>query len=229
MLFYEISSVVFKMSVKENLDKIIERKLYDEIIEGKWIPNERIRIERIMEEYSVSRTPVIQALKGMQERGLVVFTNAGHFHVPSYSAKDLLDIKNLRIFIESMALREIEKNDIDVDYDLLFGICENEKAHSKIGDNILAKRDDIAFHEALVAEAGNSMLSDLHRRLQDRLMIVSYSFVGRPVNKSELEYNYHIRLLELMKKGDFEGAISCLEQHITQAYESIKTCMEDNS
>ena len=43
------------MSIKQNLDIAIEKSLYNEIIEGRWIPNERIKIERIMDEYSVSR------------------------------------------------------------------------------------------------------------------------------------------------------------------------------
>ena len=194
------------MSIKQNLDIAIEKSLYNEIIEGRWIPNERIKIERIMDEYSVSRTPVIQALKKMQERGLVVFTNTGHFYTPSYSTKDLKDIRNLRIVLETRALREIKQKDIDVDFGLLYGICENEQIHSKNGDNILA----------------------LHRRIQDRFMIVNYSFAVHPLKKHEVAYNDHTKLLSLIGDGDFAGAEDLLEQHITWAYQNVKMYMKDH-
>lgn len=215
------------MSIKQNLDSAIENSLYNEIIEGRWAPNERIKIERIMDEYSVSRTPVIQALKRMQERGLVVFTNTGHFYTPAYSTKDLKDIRNLRIVLETRALREIKQKDIDVDFGLLYGICENEQIHSKNGDNILAKKADIDFHKELVDQAGNSILSDLHRRIQDRFMIVNYSFAVHPLKKHEVAYNDHTKLLSLMGDGDFARAENLLEQHITWAYQNIKMYMKD--
>lgn len=216
------------MSIKVNLDELIENKLYDEIIAGEWIGGELVRIERIMSQYEVSRTPVIQALKKMNERGLVVSTPTGHYQVPIYTPKDLRDIKNLRITLETKAIRDIQKHNIPIDFKTLYEICENEMINSKNDNQILAKRDDMFFHKALVNQAQNSMLCDLHKRVQDRFMLVNYSFAIHPLKKHEIAYNDHKKLLDLLSENEYDDAVALLESHINWAYQTIKMYMKDN-
>lgn len=215
------------MSIKINLDEILEKKFYDEILEGKWVPGTRIKIERIMEDYTVSRTPVIQALKKMQSRGLVNFTKKGHFEVPKFSRKDISDMKEIRIMLEVRALDEIEKEKLDVNYEKLYSICENEEIFSKRGEDIRARGYDVEFHKELVGQAQNIILSDVHTRTIEKYMFVNYYFASHPVRQHEVAYNDHNKILNMMSDGNYQEAKEALEQHIIWTYQKIRMSMQE--
>ena len=49
--------------LKRNLDEAVYEQILSSIFEGKFHSGEQVQIERLCEQYEISRTPVIQALK----------------------------------------------------------------------------------------------------------------------------------------------------------------------
>ena len=57
--------------LKRNLDEAVYEQILSSIFEGKFHSGEQVQIERLCEQYEISRTPVIQALKRLATDGIV--------------------------------------------------------------------------------------------------------------------------------------------------------------
>src|SRR5690349_4787840 len=72
---------------------------------GRWRPGDALRQEELAAEFGVSRIPVREALSRLQSEGLlVVEPNRGAF-VPALTPADVTEIFDLRVLLETDALR----------------------------------------------------------------------------------------------------------------------------
>ncbi len=75
------------------------------IISGRWSPSSRLHEVRIAQQMGVSRAPVREALRQLEEEGLVRSEpNRGTF-VTELSIRDIEEIQRLREVLECFALR----------------------------------------------------------------------------------------------------------------------------
>jgi DNA-binding GntR family transcriptional regulator len=79
--------------------------LRDGLRAGRWKPGDALRQEELAAEFGVSRIPVREALGRLQAEGLlVVEPNRGAF-VPVLDAGEVSEIFDLRVLLETDALR----------------------------------------------------------------------------------------------------------------------------
>lgn len=69
--------------LKRNLDEAVYEQILSSIFEGKFHSGEQVQIERLCEQYEISRTPVIQALKRLATDGIVETSPTGKFFFPA--------------------------------------------------------------------------------------------------------------------------------------------------
>ena len=209
------------MRIKKNLDEIMIGKMNSEIVEGKWTPGENLSLERFMETYGVSRTPVIQALKKLNAMGVVDFTNEGHFRVPEYTETQVRDICAMRLMLESRAIDEIEKKGIKPDFATLEVICSKSVASNDAGEVIDARLDDLEFHRTLVAQAGNECLSELFLRVQAKFKVANYLLTSYTHEAERYACEDHEEMIRDLKAGDFDAVRKLLDEHISGACAKI--------
>ena len=213
------------MSIKRNLDEIIQNNLYSEIVQGKWSPGLNLSVDEIMEEYGVSRTPVIQALKKMNGVGVVDFSKEGHFIVPEYSLKQVKDILDVRRLLEHYALNEVENEHLKIDFEQLDILCQKGIESIEKGDVIETRLSDLEFHRLLIAQADNECLSESYRRVQSKFMIANYLIGRHTALMQTVACSDHEKILEMLKKENFADAHKVLDEHISGAFEKIRVRM----
>lgn len=76
-------------------------------------PDQRLRIEDLRKLYGTGASPLREALSRLAAEGFVVSIGQRGFRVPSVSLGDLRDITNIRIFVETEALRQSIANGDD--------------------------------------------------------------------------------------------------------------------
>ncbi len=75
------------------------------ILEGKvFKPGEKINIDRLSHDWEVSKTPIREALKNLEQTRLVQYVPRKGFFIASLDWKDLLDLADLRVALEMHAL-----------------------------------------------------------------------------------------------------------------------------
>ena len=59
------------MKIKKNLDVLLYEKIKDGFLKCEYKLGEKIDIDQLAEKYEVSRTPIIQAIKRLENEGMM--------------------------------------------------------------------------------------------------------------------------------------------------------------
>lgn len=77
----------------------------EDIIQGRLIPDSKLKIEVLRNTYDVGATPIREALSRLSADGFVLMEGQRGFRVSPISPEDLDDVTELRIMLELKALR----------------------------------------------------------------------------------------------------------------------------
>jgi len=81
-------------------------QLRDDIVTGQLVPGEKLRVEHLKARYGVSAGTLREAITRLASDALVVTEGQRGFRVAPITIEDLEDITNLRVQIETEALRQ---------------------------------------------------------------------------------------------------------------------------
>lgn len=152
-------------NVETSLTSEAADTLRDLIIHGELAPGERIVERTICRRLNVSRTPLREALKLLEQDGLVEMSRHRGARVAPYSPADALDlfavIANLESLAAELAADRIDDGELDRLHDL----------HEQMRGHFEARRVDEYFvlnsriHDLILAHCGNHVLQSSHARL----------------------------------------------------------------
>jgi DNA-binding GntR family transcriptional regulator len=145
-------------------------RLRDWILDGTLAPGEPLRDEALAEALGMSRTPIRDALRRLEEEGLVVTTATRRTYVSEVTIKQAREIYPIIGALEALAV-QLALPQIDADALDAMRAANHELAGAlEAGDAAAATAADEAIHRAFVARCGNEeligMLADLHAKIR---------------------------------------------------------------
>jgi DNA-binding GntR family transcriptional regulator len=187
------------MIVANSLPEIAYEKLKWAIIKGELASNTSISERKFSEKYGISRTPLREALARLGQDGFVLnYPNLGYIVAP-ITFKDIIDIFDVRLCIESFALTQICEYKIPVDSDLLRKINSEYFEAGKAGDDETLIIKNVEFHKVAVDSLKNTYISNIYNQTRD--MILRLAFASNKVSPVVTVTGYQ----------EHEGIIQCLE------------------
>lgn len=190
--------------------RTIVHDLRNKILDGVLPPNLQLLQSEIAGQYGVSRIPVREALNQLKAEGLVTFKkNRGAF-VASATLDELYESFDIRIALETYALRlAVPKYTADDLKELESIIDEYDESISP-----RAWRDlNLRFHLALYAPCARPRLLKLiedNVLSNDRFVRTYVSLIS---GKTEPQKDHH-KILDACAAGDVSLAVRILEDHI---------------
>lgn len=182
-------------------------------------PGERLSEMEIAERFSVSRTPVREALNRLVNDNLLVVDGSRGFTVRQLDPKECFDLYELRLAIESTAFRLAVERASDDDIEALSKMVRQSNrtpANSKV-EHIVEL--DEKFHEQLAALSGNTQLYATLRSLNERIRFVRLiDLENKPRSQSLGQHGAMIRALQ---DRDADAGIKELERHILHRMQDI--------
>ncbi len=207
------------------LREVICESLRNAIKNGKLKPGERLMEVQLAEELGISRTPVREAIRKLEQEGYVIMLPRRGTYVSSVSVHDVQEIFEIRTALESLstglAARRIENSELEQLQHLLTEIEGYIDKHDI--DNIV--KTDIEFHDLLYKVSRNERLSGIISNLKEQLSrfrTLSMSYPGRL--KETLEE--HREMVEAIASGDVEAAREAAERHMVRAEETLLQAMQ---
>lgn len=185
-----------------------------EIIEGQVDHGATLVETALAKRLGVSRTPVREALKKLEQDGLIERHDRG-LRVRTRSAEEILEIYEVRIVNEEFAARLAAQRRTP------FDLARLQAAH----DQMAARRPDSAaeqisinrsFHQALWRAAHNSTLTDQLQRLTDHVSRYSSTTLDSD-GRWEEAVREHAAILEAVSNSDADAAASVASQHFKSA------------
>ena len=187
---------------------LTQTKIYASIQErirsGKYAPGEKLSENNLAKEFNCSRTPVREAVKNLEQDGLVVIQPKSGTYIRSYSKEETIEAIEIRSYLEALAFSlNIEKK---TDITPMKTVLEKmgKMADEEEFDIVKFGQLHFQFHSLLVSIAGNSFLTDLYDKLH---LNAFYAIFFTPMTKEEitLTHNEHKKIISYLENKDPEG------------------------
>jgi DNA-binding GntR family transcriptional regulator len=195
----------------QSLAELAYRSLRESIVTHRFAAGERLVETRLAEELGTSRAPVREALRRLAEEHLVVERPRQGTFVREFTAEDFVDIYNLRMAIETAAIRLVTRRGE--------GLEPLEAILEDMGDAAGRERpDEVAelefrLHETLCEMSGNAYLSVVFRSLAAQIRVALALDDAQYADLHDIVAE-HVPLLEAIRSGDERRAAVVLQQHV---------------
>jgi DNA-binding GntR family transcriptional regulator len=197
-----------------------------DIIGGELAPNQRLRLEDLRERFAMGFSPIREALMQLHTERLVVQEKMKGFRVAPISLAHLHDLCQVRIEIESLALRwAIERGDADWEADMLsaFHLLSKERKRDEGNANGIDaawRNRHRAFHLSLVAACGSAQLLPMCESLFDQSeRYVALSIRHRDEPRDDL--GEHKAMMDATLARNVDQAIALCASHIQRTTDKV--------
>lgn len=190
--------------------------LYNAIRLGEIKAGDTLTERGLSEKLGVSRTPIREAIRKLEEQGVVLHEPHKGVKVITLSVEKASELYEVRELLEGLAARKLAQVHTTEMMGELAGYIEQAEKRALAGDIVKLSDINSAFHLALARLSGNVYLEVIMNMLQTQislLMTTSLSYSGRPLENIE----EHKRILEAIKSGDGDFAESTAQYHVRQA------------
>jgi DNA-binding GntR family transcriptional regulator len=189
-------------------------QLLEEVLEGDLRPGEILVESALGKRFGVSRTPIREALRMLEQDGVLERVNRG-MRVRQTSSEEVLEIYGVRTILEAAAARDAATRRTDYD---LANLDRLLRSMGEVRTDAPAEMAAInrSFHRAIWQAARNRTLSDLLERLAVHLRrypATTYLRSGRWQEALE----EHRLLLEAIRQRDPDAAAEVAEKHMWAA------------
>jgi DNA-binding GntR family transcriptional regulator len=183
------------------------------IVQGVLAPEMQLRDVEIAESMGVSRTPVREAIRRLQDEGLIVAEAARWTKVAPVSTSIADEIYPMIGVLERLAVSQTGPWSKKAIAELRTANRRMSKALGK-SDGVAASAADYAFHSAIVNAAGNTQLAAVLRDLKMHLhRLEALYFSGSAA--ADISAQEHEAVIEALADGDLDAAGIALEQNWT--------------
>jgi DNA-binding GntR family transcriptional regulator len=190
----------------------------DSILAGRHPPGQQLVEARLAAELGVSRGPVREALGRLTEEGLLVdILHRGTF-VREFEPADLIDIYNVRIGLETVAVRLMIGAERSVRP--LVSLIDDMRKAALAGDLGRLSRLEFRFHETLCELSGNPLLKSVYRSISSQVQMVLSLDNASYADPQEIA-DEHVPLTEAIEAADEELAVERITQHIVCSVEPL--------
>lgn len=215
----ELSTILAETEVGESRQPLSERAhraLAEAIIRGSLPPGMRIAEAQLAQRFGISRAPLREAVRRLEESGLVRRRPHASLRVTALQPEQMIEMFVLREALEGMAARLAATRATEAEVAELRGIVEAQ-AQGMIATPMASGDRDWRFHAAITRISGNAQIhalleSDLYRLLRnfrhpDRIQ----------TGRGERAIEEHRRIVAAIEERDPELAELQMRRHIAAA------------
>ena len=213
----------------ENLDHKVYKSLKAMILGQKLSPGAKIYQEKLADDLGVSRTPVVNALKKLEQERLIVAVPRKGFYVRRFSPEEMIRIFELREVLEGLAARRASARMNGGQLQKLQGFFKGFKGSDQAKDVERYAEEDRRFHNFLIELGGDEILSGI---LEMYNLITASYLVGfraglvRPPRETLPE---HLAIIDAIHRKDAEQAERAVRVHLRRSREKLMKDFEGKS
>jgi GntR family transcriptional regulator, rspAB operon transcriptional repressor len=189
-----------------------------DILSCRLAPGAELREAELAERFSVSKSPVRDALSRLVQEGLVMVMPRQGYRVAPISVKDVRDMFEYRAVLESAGTRIAAENAADEALRSLDAFRSFEPAaHPEgfIGYNR-------AFHHAVSALCGNARLMQATAGQIDQMdRAVTMSVDAMRGHDPERVVRQHVEIIDALQRRDARRASSLMARHVLEARKRV--------
>lgn len=208
-------------SNKKSLSNLVYRDLKEKILKNKLLPGDKLIEMEIASNLGVSRTPVREALKKLEEDGLVTSFPRKSFIVSKISVKEAKNLYIVRKSLEPLAVELLAQKGLGENTKYFQDINEELRIAIENKDEELAQNLIIEWNMALVSCLNNEILVEVMNMINKRLYRFG-NFIFRDKENYKKHYNNLQRVYELIEEKKPAEARKASEKTIENSYQMFE-------
>jgi DNA-binding GntR family transcriptional regulator len=208
---------------QRTLSDYVADQLRQAILSDKIKPGQRLVEQELAESMQTSRGPVRDALKILENEGLLLRQPHRGAIVAELKPEDVIEIYTLREALENLAIRFAIRNATREQVDELGRIVQAmEQLAQSDYDQVDATDLDMEFHYTLCKISGHKRLLTawVAMSAQIRLVLLKHR-LWNPKDHRERSVVWHARIVESLRQGDLDQAQKELHVHMAASKEWI--------
>ena len=201
----------------ELLPSAVADLLREQVVSGTLAPGQRLVEASLADALDVSRGTVRDALKELEDEGLIENIPRRGTYVVDLGPADVREVYDLRAGIEMRAVRlVVERSPTGASQAQLRQIIERIEKAVAAGDGRRAQELDMVFHGELYRLSGNHRLEDTFRRLLPVMRLVNRSRHQLFPTLADVPRE-HLPLVEAIESGSVAAAEEAINHHLAHA------------
>lgn len=201
-----------------SLTSVVQQEIERAILVGEYEPGSKLIEATLAEKMGVSRGPVREAFRMLEEAGLVRNEKNRGVFVRDIPIDEAVEIFDLRAAMDELVGRQLAKNITPVQTKVLKGLVEAMEKSVKLKDARGYHLQNLHFHDQLVEMAGNRKLTEIYRKLIKELSLF------RRLNLADgwlmpTSANEHRQIVKAIASGDADAAGRAMFNHAMESKE----------
>ena len=194
---------------REKLSNQIYIVLKEMIADYRFLPGARLNIESIARELDVSRTPVWEAVRRLEQEGLVEDIHNRGVFMSSLTSEKALDLYAVREVLEGMAARLAATRIDDGSLQKMSECLQRQREAVESRDVLAYSKLDFEFHAIVYDACGNEWLKELLDTIKNKMRPLT---LHMQPNFLQL-IDHHAELIRALRGRDPEKAEHEFRRH----------------
>ncbi len=204
-----------------SLSSAAQQEIERMILDGEIGPGSKLTEAWLSERLGVSRGPIREAFRMLEESGLVRQEKNRGVFVRDIPLEEALEIYDLRAAMDELVGRRLAETITPEQLKTARAIVERMDVAARAGDSDAYHLLNLDFHDALVAFSGNRKLAGVYRKLVKELAL----FRRRNLRDQQLlphSAAEHRGILKAIASGDPEQAGRAMFDHVMESRERAR-------
>src|SRR3954454_14929845 len=200
-----------------SLTSVVQQEIERAILAGEYEPGSKLIEATLAEKMGVSRGPVREAFRMLEEAGLLRNEKNRGVFVRAIPIEEALEIYDLRAVLEELVGRRLASNITTAQLKEIRELVDAMEKAVKAADAANYHLLNLRFHDRLVEMAGNSKVTSIYRKLIKELSLF------RRLNLEEglmpISAGEHRQMVKTIASGDVEAAGRAMFEHVMESKE----------
>ncbi len=203
-----------------SLPALVQREIERRILAGEFAAGAKLNEAATAELLGVSRGPVREAFRALEESGLVRLEKNRGVFVRQIAVAEADEIYELRAVLDEYAGRRVAQRIAPADLRALRALVDRMDRAVARDDIDTYHAANLEFHETLVALAGNGKLLAIYRRLVNELNLYRRASLAQQ-GALPLSVREHHEILDRIAAGQAAAAGTALHDHVMKSRERM--------
>ena len=163
----DISPPQFAVIHSDSIVSEVYVQLRESLLSGSLKASQQLKESVLAAQMGVSRSPVREALRLLEQSGLVVKTHNRSYAVSPFAASDIPELAALRFADETLAVRYLVQQNVNLAP--LAAVVEKMRAMEDLSDSYAVSAADAEFHAVTIQLTGLPRLIARYENLRDQI------------------------------------------------------------
>jgi DNA-binding GntR family transcriptional regulator len=209
-----------------NLDAKVYDQLKAMVLEGRLVPGDKVFQDRLAQEMGVSRTPLINALKVLEQEKLIKAIPRRGFFIRQFTKEEMIYIFELREVLEGLAARRAAMLITPAQIKQLQTFFEAFRGVKHIQDYSAYAKEDRRFHGFVTDLGGKEFLKSILTSYNVVLFSYQVSSYGGLVRHPDETMREHLGIIQALERQDSARAEEIMRLHLKRSSDVLRKDME---